>query len=161
MPAYKVSAPLSRVRAQAYTIPTDKPEADGTIAWNSTTLVVVEIDAGGKTGLGYTYADASVAPLIDHMLVQAIEQRDAFDVPGAWLAMQRSVRNLGRGGLAATAISAVDCALWDLKAKLLCSESRATWAAGATGRKTSSPGRRFRRRRALRQSRWRVSRRLA
>ena len=33
--------------------------------------------------------------------------------------MQRAVRNLGRAGLCATAISAVDTALWDLKAKLL------------------------------------------
>ena len=86
---------------------------------DSTTLVVVEVDAGGQTGLGYTYASASLVPLIGHMLAKAIEQRDAFDIPGAWLAMQRSVRNLGREGLAATAISAVDCALWDLKAKLL------------------------------------------
>lgn len=119
MPAHEAGAPLSRVRAHAYTIPTDKPEADGTIAWNSTTLVIVEADAGGRTGLGYTYASASVVPLIDGLLAQTLEHRDAFDVPGAWLAMQRSVRNLGREGLAATAISALDCALWDLKAKLL------------------------------------------
>lgn len=119
MPAYSTGAPLGRIRTQAYTIPTDKPEADGTIAWDSTTLVVVDVDAGGRTGLGYTYASASVVPLIEQMLAKAIEHRDAFDIAGAWLAMQRSVRNLGREGLAATAISAVDCALWDLKAKLL------------------------------------------
>ena len=33
--------------------------------------------------------------------------------------MQRAVRNLGREGLAACAISAVDVAFWDLKARLL------------------------------------------
>ena len=33
--------------------------------------------------------------------------------------MRASVRNLGRPGVAATAISAVDAALWDLKGKLL------------------------------------------
>ena len=33
--------------------------------------------------------------------------------------MQRAVRNLGREGLAATAISAVDAALYDLKARIL------------------------------------------
>ncbi|MBT2794686.1 enolase C-terminal domain-like protein [Paraburkholderia strydomiana] len=119
MGAYAGSVPLGPVRALAYSIPTDMPEADGTIAWTSTTLVVVEVEAGGKTGLGYTYASACVVPLIDQVLAKAIQQCDAFDVPGAWLAMQRSVRNLGREGLAATAISAVDCALWDLKAKLL------------------------------------------
>jgi L-alanine-DL-glutamate epimerase-like enolase superfamily enzyme len=119
MSTHSTGAPLGRIRTLAYTIPTDKPEADGTIAWDSTTLVVVEVDAGGETGLGYTYASASVVPLIEHVLAKAIDHRDAFDIPGAWLAMQRSVRNLGREGLSATAISAVDCALWDLKAKLL------------------------------------------
>ncbi len=119
MRAYTGGVPLGTVRALAYTIPTDKPEADGTIAWDSTTLVLVEIDAGGKTGLGYTYTSASVLPLIRQLLTKTIQRFDAFDIPGAWLAMQRSVRNLGREGLAATAISAVDCALWDLKAKLL------------------------------------------
>lgn len=119
MRAYPAGVPLGRIQAQAYTIPTDKPEADGTIAWTSTTLVVVEVDAGGKTGLGYTYASPSLVPLIDQPLAKAIKNFDAFDIPAAWLALQRSVRNLGREGLAATAISAVDCALWDLKAKLL------------------------------------------
>jgi L-alanine-DL-glutamate epimerase-like enolase superfamily enzyme len=33
--------------------------------------------------------------------------------------MWRAVRNLGRPGIASTAISAVDCALWDLKARIL------------------------------------------
>jgi L-alanine-DL-glutamate epimerase-like enolase superfamily enzyme len=40
-------------------------------------------------------------------------------VPGAAEAMARAVRNIGRPGIAATAISALDIALWDLKARLL------------------------------------------
>ncbi len=43
-------APIERVRARAFKIPTDKPEADGTIAWNSTTLVLVEVSGGGRKG---------------------------------------------------------------------------------------------------------------
>ncbi|MBV9785176.1 MAG: mandelate racemase [Acidisphaera sp.] len=109
---------IERLRAHAYTIPTDKPEADGTIAWDSTTLVLVEIEAGGQTGLGYSYADESIVGLITGKLTEAVGQGDAMDTGAAWLAMQRSVRNLGRQGLAACAISAVDTALWDLKAKL-------------------------------------------
>ena len=58
------TTPIAAIRAHAYKIPTDAPEADGTFAWTSTTLVVVEIDAGGCTGLGYTYTDASAVPLI-------------------------------------------------------------------------------------------------
>jgi L-alanine-DL-glutamate epimerase-like enolase superfamily enzyme len=112
-------AVVGEVKSSAYTIPTDKPEADGTLSWGKTTLVIVEAEAGGKTGLGYTYADGSIVKLIDKKLQEAIQGIDAMDVPSAWWAMQHQVRNLGRQGLVATAISAVDCALWDLKAKLL------------------------------------------
>lgn len=112
-------APIVSVRARAYTIPTDAPEADGTIAWDSTTLIVVEAEGGGHTGLGYTYNDKSTAPLIAGKLEQTVAGKDAMDPPGLNAAMHRAVRNIGRDGVAATAISAVDAALWDLKAKLL------------------------------------------
>lgn len=115
----KAQAPLERVEARAFRIPTDKPEADGTFAWDSTTLVVVEVYGGGKAGLGYTYSGASIVPLIRTDLSDAIRGLDAFDPQRAWASMQRQVRNLGREGLAATAISAVDAALHDLKARLL------------------------------------------
>ena len=114
-----MQAAIGTVRARAYTIPTDKPEADGTAHWNSTTLVLAEVEAGGETGLGYTYADKSIADLIEGKLSEVLRDRDAFDIPARWQAMQRQVRNLGREGLAATAISAIDAALWDLKGKLL------------------------------------------
>ncbi len=42
-----------------------------------------------------------------------------MSVNGAWIAMVESIRNLGRPGIASMAISAVDNALWDLKARLL------------------------------------------
>jgi L-alanine-DL-glutamate epimerase-like enolase superfamily enzyme len=113
------AAAIERCRAAAYRIPTDAPESDGTFAWEATTLVTVEVDAGGQTGFGYTYADTAAAHLARGALVEAIRGREALDIPGAWLAMVGAVRNDGRQGLAATAISAVDAALWDLKGKLL------------------------------------------
>src|SRR3954453_21805486 len=106
----KPEVSIDSVRAQAFTIPTDKPEADGTIDWDSTTLVLVEVHGGGKVGLGYTYSAGSIVPLIRRDLSRAIEGLDALDPQRAWAAMQRQVRNLGREGLAATAISAVDAA---------------------------------------------------
>ena len=109
---------ISGAHAAAYRIPTDAPEADGTYAWDSTILVVVHLQAGNETGLGYTYADSSVAALIETLAKETVEGRDAFDIPAARLAMQRAVRNFGRSGLAACAVSALDAALWDLKAKL-------------------------------------------
>ena len=115
----QAAAPITRVTAAAYTVPTDAPEADGTFAWFKTTLVVAHVEAGGRQGLGYTYTDATAATLIAETLGKAIEGRDAFAIPGCLAHMRRQVRNLGRAGLCATAISALDAALWDLKAKLL------------------------------------------
>ncbi len=111
-------ASIGRVTALAYTIPTDAPEADGTLAWDSTTLIVVELEAGGEKGIGYTYSDASIVALIEKKLAETVAGRSALDIAGANVAMWRAIRNLGRSGLAATAISAVDAALWDAKAKL-------------------------------------------
>ncbi|MGE5213472.1 MAG: enolase C-terminal domain-like protein [Nitrospirota bacterium] len=111
--------PIEAVRVSTYTIPTETPEADGTYEWDSTTIVVVEVTGGGKQGLGFTYADSAAGTVIHEKLKEVVVGRDAMSVQGAWLAMLRSIRNLGRQGICATAISAVDTALWDLKARLL------------------------------------------
>ncbi len=112
-------APVSAFHASAYRIPTDAPEADGTFSWDATTLIIVELAAGNQTGVGYTYADACVAPLVRDLFAATIADADCFDIPRRHAAMQRFVRNLGRSGLAACAISALDAALWDLKSRLL------------------------------------------
>ena len=118
-PGSRPGTNLAALRAFAYTIPTDLPEADGTFAWESTTLVLVEVEAGGETGTGYTYTTEAAVPLITGALWRAIRSWDPMDAPGAWRAMNVAVRNVGRDGIAANAISAVDTALWDLKARLL------------------------------------------
>jgi L-alanine-DL-glutamate epimerase-like enolase superfamily enzyme len=119
MPVASSAVPIVTLEAEAATIPTDAPEADGTIAWDATTIVVVEAAAGGRRGLGYTYSHASAAAVIHSVLAPVVVNLDAFDVERAYVAMRRAVRNIGRDGLAASAISAVDNALWDLKARLL------------------------------------------
>lgn len=110
---------IKRLDVSAYTIPTDTPESDGTYAWDKTTLVLVQASAGGRVGIGYTYADIATARLIKDMLAEVVRGRNAMNVPGCWLAMVEAIRNLGRPGIASMAISAVDAALWDLKARLL------------------------------------------
>jgi L-alanine-DL-glutamate epimerase-like enolase superfamily enzyme len=117
--AVAAGAEIESVRVSAYKIPTDAPESDGTYEWDSTTLVLVEIEAGGQQGIGYTYADEATARLIESKLAAVVEGRDALDTPACWIAMTAAVRNLGRPGIAAMAVSAVDVALWDLKGKLL------------------------------------------
>jgi L-alanine-DL-glutamate epimerase-like enolase superfamily enzyme len=107
------------VGAAVYVIPTDAPEADGTLAWSETTMVLVTARAGGELGIGWTYAAAAAGSVVTDVLAGVVTGRSAFDVAGAAEAMARAVRNIGRGGIAATAISAVDIALWDLKARLL------------------------------------------
>ncbi|MBW4092293.1 MAG: mandelate racemase [Proteobacteria bacterium] len=113
------AAAIDATSVRAFTIPTDLPEADGTMAWHKTTLVVVELTAGGQTGLGYTYADASLVPLIRETLAPTIATLDAYDIPRLNATLWGAVRNLGRSGMAACAISALDIACWDLKARLL------------------------------------------
>ncbi len=107
------------LKAAAYRIPTESPESDGTLAWDSTTLVVVHVEAGGRRGTGFGYSHEAAATLIRDKLAGQITGVDAMDVPTAMAGMLRAVRNYGRQGLCAQAISAVDCALWDLKARLL------------------------------------------
>jgi L-alanine-DL-glutamate epimerase-like enolase superfamily enzyme len=111
--------PIEKLRVSAYKIPTDAPESDGTYEWDSTTIVIVAADAGGQSSLGYSYADEATAKLIDSHLKGVVMGRDAFSPNDAFVAMTKSIRNLGRPGIASMAISAVDTALWDLKAKLL------------------------------------------
>lgn len=113
------TAPIERIKVSAFTIPTDAPESDGTLAWNSTTLVLVEAQAGGSTGIGYSYANTATAALIKDTLVEIVCGHDAMAVPGCWVAMVRAIRNLGRPGISSMAVAAVDTALWDLKAHLL------------------------------------------
>lgn len=110
---------IERVEVEAWTVPTDAPEADGTLGWDSTTVVLVRVAAGGRSGLGWTYADVSAAEVVRAALAGVVTGLDALDVPSANEAMVRAVRNMGRPGVAATALSAVDIALWDLKARLL------------------------------------------
>jgi L-alanine-DL-glutamate epimerase-like enolase superfamily enzyme len=117
--AADVEAPITGVDVEVFTIPTDAPESDGTLEWDATTIVVVEAHAGGETGLGYTYTHAAAAELVADTLQDAVRGCDALDVRQAWQAMSRSLRNIGRPGLGFMAISAVDIALWDLKARLV------------------------------------------
>ena len=115
-----MSSPLiEEITVSAYTIPTDAPESDGTFEWSSTTIVIVEATAGGKKSLGYTYADLATATLIEKSLKPLVLGHDAMAVSAAWQRMVQHVRNVGRPGIASMAISAVDAALWDLKARLL------------------------------------------
>jgi L-alanine-DL-glutamate epimerase-like enolase superfamily enzyme len=115
----RTETPVESVSAAVYVIPTESSESDGTLAWDSTTMIVATALAAGITGLGWTYGSPAVSTVIADHLAHVVSGGDALDVAGAAEAMSRSVRNVGREGVAAMAISAVDIALWDLKARIL------------------------------------------
>jgi L-alanine-DL-glutamate epimerase-like enolase superfamily enzyme len=110
---------IEDIQVSAYTVPTETPESDGTLKWDKTTMVLVEITSGDQIGIGYSYADVATGKLIGSLLADVVKGTNALDVAGAHAAMVHQIRNLGRPGIASMAISAVDNALWDLKAKLL------------------------------------------
>jgi len=111
--------PIEAVVVSAYRVPTATPESDGTFEWDSTTLVLVDIHAAGLRGLGYSYADKPTATLVYERFVNLLVGRDALAIAARWRDMRGDIRNLGGPGIAAMAISAVDNALWDWKAKFL------------------------------------------
>jgi L-alanine-DL-glutamate epimerase-like enolase superfamily enzyme len=110
---------ITSLDTAVYVIPTDAPEADGTLTWDKTTMVLVTARAGSVQGTGWSYASAAAGAVVSELLADTVIGRDAFDVAGAAEAMTRQVRNAGRPGVAAMAISATDIALWDLKARLV------------------------------------------
>ncbi|MDQ3850517.1 MAG: mandelate racemase [Actinomycetota bacterium] len=117
--AAAVEVAVEGLDVSVYEIPTDAPESDGTLEWESTTIVVVEAHAGGRTGLGYTYGPRAIASFVADQLADVVAGSDALKVRGSWARMQSAIRNAGRQGVGAMAVSAVDNALWDLCARLL------------------------------------------
>src|SRR5919197_6091471 len=110
---------VEKLEVFARTVPTDEPESDGTLEWDSTTIVVVQAHAGGTVGLGYTYTHDAAARLIEDKLAPLVRGSDLEDMSGVWHRLGQELRNIGRPGIGFMALSAVDIALWDLKARLL------------------------------------------
>lgn len=116
---YSSNDQITSLSVSAYTVPTDFPESDGTLEWDSTTMILVEVESAGKTGIGYTYADQSVASFIDKKLKSVVVGMNPLNIPAIFEAIKVKIRNEGNCGMAYMAISAIDNAIWDLKAKIL------------------------------------------
>jgi L-alanine-DL-glutamate epimerase-like enolase superfamily enzyme len=111
--------PITELRVRSHRIPLPQPETDGTLAWNATVIVTVEALAGDRVGLGWTYGPAAAAAVVDEVLAPVVRDVGATDVGLAHLRARQASRNAPTSGLVSLAISAVDVALWDLKAKVL------------------------------------------
>src|SRR5689334_6188275 len=107
------------LEVSVHTVPTDAPEADGTLTWTSTTMVLVRVRSGEHAGTGWTYGPPACAAVVHDRLADVVLGADALDVGRAFGAMVAAVRNDSRPGVAGYAISAIDVALWDLKARLV------------------------------------------
>jgi L-alanine-DL-glutamate epimerase-like enolase superfamily enzyme len=114
-----VTVRVEEVATRTYTVPTDQPEADGTLEWRATTMVTAEVRAGGATGLGWTYASRASQTIIEDLLAEAVVGSDLLGTAASHERMVRACRNIGRPGAVSCAISAVDIALWDCKARHL------------------------------------------
>jgi L-alanine-DL-glutamate epimerase-like enolase superfamily enzyme len=102
-----------------YTIPTDTPEADGTFSWDSTSMVLVELECGETKALGYTYADAGTAAVAAKLLKTVVLHTDPLRHAETLQRMLHQIRNVGETGIAMMAVSAIDNALWDLRSRLV------------------------------------------
>src|ERR1700744_3509527 len=119
LPSLHDNVLIRDLKVAVFNVPTSTPEADGTIEWSSTTMILVEIAAGDKTGIGYTYGHMAAGEVIDRTLKELVIGKDVMQLPAISASMIRAIRNIGAFGVAMMAVSAVDIALWDLKAKVL------------------------------------------
>jgi L-alanine-DL-glutamate epimerase-like enolase superfamily enzyme len=110
---------IASVTVAVHRFPLAEPESDGTLTWDATTAVTVTLEAGGHIGLGWTYSSPAAAVVIAEHFADVVYGRDVFDVDAGWQAMHRAGRNFGTRGLVMQALSAVDIAWWDLKARVL------------------------------------------
>jgi len=111
---------IEAVDVLTYKVPTATDhESDGTLVWDATEIVVVQVHADGEIGTGYTYCHPAAAAVIDGKLASIVRGADAMMPERCWAQMQVELRQLGHAGIAMMALSAVDVALWDLKARML------------------------------------------
>lgn len=117
--AESASILIEAVDAEVFRFPTEQDQSDGTLTWDTTTMVLVTIRAGGTHGIGYSYTSLAAAALVKDTLAHVLEGQDAFAIRARWHAMVHATRNLGRTGVVSSAIAACDVALHDLGGKLL------------------------------------------
>ena len=89
-------------------------------------------DSDGAEGVGYTYTvgrnGGAVADVLRREIPELIEGREADDTEAIWHHVWWALHYGGRGGPAVLALSALDIALWDLKARRANLPSLVYWA---------------------------------
>ena len=124
MSTFNKAHAIASIEARLYEVPlpevlTDAKHGDHTCFELVTVAVTL---ANGATGIGYTYTGGkggrAILAMINYDLAPALLNRDGTAVEEAFVFMEEYIHYVGRGGIAAFAISAIDIALWDIKCRM-------------------------------------------
>ena len=114
---------IKRLDTRHYILPLSHPMTDATHGvMTHFEVILAELETEcGCTGYGYTYTIGSggtaIKALMERDLQPILVGADANRIEQIWERMWRCMHYVGRGGLVAFAMSALDIALWDLKGK--------------------------------------------
>lgn len=107
---------ITRVSSETYRWPRPKPISNGKHTYTHVTLGLLKIETDeGITGIGLGGGHPIVEAAISHFTPQLIGQ-DPLDVERIWHDLWVP-KLVGRRGMTTRAISAIDIALWDIRAK--------------------------------------------
>lgn len=115
---------IASINLRKARFPLEQPFRSAVVLVDAVYLVIVELrTASGAVGLGYGFAfSAPDARMIDaaaaELAALALEQ-DVVATTALWQRMMSALTFVGRGGPALAALSAIDVAAWDAKARLL------------------------------------------
>lgn len=116
-------AKIERLRADHYLIPLPRVLEDSMHGTMSGFEVVTArvTDTDGGEGVGYTFTcgvnGGAIADILGREMPPLLQGRDADLIEAIWKDMWWAFHYGGRGGPTVLALSALDMALWDLKAK--------------------------------------------
>jgi L-alanine-DL-glutamate epimerase-like enolase superfamily enzyme len=112
---------MMKVRARPAVIPLQRPTRISTRALRERHYLLVDVTTADGTGTGYAYAGTSggrlLADAVQELLQPVLRDAPADDIGDLWERMYHETLLAGRRGALLRAISAVDIALWDLRAK--------------------------------------------
>lgn len=114
---------IEKVETGFYRVPLPVPLSDSTHGtMTSFELITARVrDADGAEGMGYTYTTGHNGGAVAHLLSREISElvagEDADRIERLWQKVWWGLHYGGRGGPSVLALSALDVALWDLKAR--------------------------------------------
>jgi len=114
---------IKKIETGFYRIPLSVTLTDSTHGeMKAFELITVRVrDSDGAEGVGYTYTvgrnGGAVADILRRDVPELVENREADDTEAMWQRVWWALHYGGRGGPSVLALSALDTALWDLKAR--------------------------------------------